>query len=721
MKLTLKIAAVILGLILLVPIALLTLIDPNMFAPIIKQQANKHGIALAMGDLDWELWPAFGVTAENIRIHPGTDSSQAIASLDTISFLIQVKPLLRREFIIDHISISEADVNLVVDQNGRGNWQDILDKTKDQSNTQTNDTQTNPSPEDSQTPSDIDLDINRLTLTDSKLSYSDQQTGQKFDIDGLNLKIFDANLSGKPMPLHFEATSTLANEQSTNTTFKVKSTLDQITTLSQDFENLSIKDGLLTLAVYDGNTDRHEDINLQYSIDLTNLSSTSNLKGKFAIEAFNAREVLAFLDIAFETSADYALTQVAMTGDITGDNSRIAINPIDIQIDKTNISGFANVTNFDSGKFQIDIKGDQIVIDDYLSPTSTEETPAEEENPTDTALPLETIRSISGLASLQFQKIVIKEIPIKDIAFSMSADKGLVKINKLSSTAFEGQLNANATLDARGDNAAMDFNTTMQKFSLGPFFKYLEVSDKVDFTGLVNLNANGTSKGVTVNQLTDNLILDAKVTGNDVKFYPLNLEEQFCKLVDLINNQDIAKQKTWQEYSEMQSLLASIHFENGTVNVGALNAGIFNLLLDSEGKLNLAQDQYKFNLPLKLQDTDATKAKSGTFQTSPNGCAIKSNYWISRGLTLLKCQGSLSGINPVKDCRPDAGELKQLVKDYAQYKIKEEHGEDIEKIEKKIDTKKEKLKDDVDSKLKEKIEEEKLEEKLKGLFGKPKK
>jgi AsmA protein len=93
------------------------------------------------------------------------------------------------------------------------------------------------------------------------------------------------------------------------------------------------------------------------------------------------------------------------------------------------------------------------------------------------------------------------------------------------------------------------------------------------------------------------------------------------------------------------------------------------------------------------------------------GCSVgESNYWVDRGLSLLRCKGSFDAIDPVKDCGFDKSALKDLTKDYAEYKLREKHGAKIEAAEKKLDDKKQEVKQQLDDKKQELIN--KLQNKL---------
>jgi AsmA protein len=84
----------------------------------------------------------------------------------------------------------------------------------------------------------------------------------------------------------------------------------------------------------------------------------------------------------------------------------------------------------------------------------------------------------------------------------------------------------------------------------------------------------------------------------------------------------------------------------------------------------------------------------------------------------LRCKGSLATLNPVNDCRPDSKGLTSLTKDFAEFKLREKHGDKIDAAEKKLDDKKDELRKKLDEKVGIETEGKKPRDLLKGLINK---
>jgi AsmA protein len=239
---------------------------------------------------------------------------------------------------------------------------------------------------------------------------------------------------------------------------------------------------------------------------------------------------------------------------------------------------------------------------------------------------------------------------------------------------------------------------------LAPLLQDMDMDSKFGLQGAIQARALGSSQGNSTAALFKALRANANFSGAQVRASPINLEQQFCKLVNLVNQADDPVQ-AWNEYTEMNELSGSVKWRDQIITIDTFKAGVEKLQLSSTGKINLANDQYDIFLPFKLlkDKTDTVSAEQVAVTTSANGCSVGSYYWVERGLELLRCKGSLDEINPLHDCRPDQELLVELTKDYAVYKLKEKHGA-------KFDAKKQELKEKVETQKHQLLE--KLQKKL---------
>ncbi len=722
MKFLRRLLKVLVALVLLVVIAAVALVfvfDPNMFKPRLEAMAREQGIELNIdGNLGWQLWPALGVEVNDIRVAAVAAPEETIAALDQASLRLAIRPLLSGDVSVHHVLVDGATFDLQVDESGKGNWEQLLpEETEPQigedagagqtASPDATEPQESPSTPSADTAA-LQLAVEKITIADASLRYRDAVRGQDLSLSPLNLNVEGFNLQGNPfgLDLGWEA-SVEDRELFASDPLQMQGELAAQVTLAEDFSRLALADGELRLDL--ARAGASDDIRLTLNATVEELLTNPNFKGELNLQPFSPKALMTVLSLPAPDMANAeALTRVALSATLEGSAERITVDPLRLELDETTIEGRAAVTDLSRGAIDVALTGDRINIDDYLPPPSEEETqePEKEATGDEPIIPLETIRGLDVAFGLDFGSLTVMDLSMSELSVRLLAGEGVVNLERAQLQAYDGRLDAGGQLDATGDTALIDLVADLSGLSLGPLLSDLELDEKVQLTGALNADVSAETQGITMNQLTESLTAEAAFSGAQVRLAPLNVEQKFCEIVSRVTSSDAAAQKEWANYTEMTALSGRVTVDNQVFTLESLQAGVERLTVGAQGVLNLKESRYDFTLPLRL----------GSESTSEGGCRISSNYWLDRSLSLLRCRGDLETLNPVSDCRPDADGLKSLVKDFAEYKLKEQHGERIEAEKARAEQKVEEEK----ARAKEKLEEEKreLEEKVRNkLLG----
>jgi len=676
------------------------LVDANRFKPRIEAIAKDQGIALQInGDLGWDLWPSLGVAVNEVRVAALEAPNQPIAELKRASLLLALRPLFSGDFQVDHIAVDGAAISLNVDANGKGNWEALKKPGATNQPVQ-------PTPA---ADANLKLDIHHISLSNSQVNYRDEQTGQAFALHDINLTMSDVNLRASPFALDLSFVLELA--QAKKNSLQVRGKLNNKLSIDSAISNLKFEDGKLQLDISVKEADKEAgkdsaQLALDYALIITDLKKDLAYQGNVNLSEINARKLLAVLGIALDTTDQDALSKVALASTLTGTNKKIKLDNLKLSLDKTQFTGSIGVSDFSTGALKLVLEGDELNLDDYLPPprevAATE--PATAAVPAaDILLPLEQLRALNINAKLALKKMIVNKIALENVALKFLAKNGMIE-QSLSAKAYAGAISAKGQLDARGTQAQVQFDAGVEGLELEPLLKELQMDSKFGLQGAVQARALGTTQGTSVNQLMKSLRSNATFSGAQVRLLPINLEQQFCKLVNLVNKVEDPVQ-TWNEYTDLSELSGSIKWRDEIITIDAFKAGVEKLQLGSHGKINLATNEYDIYLPFKLlrNKADTITAEQVAVTTSANGCSIGSQYWLERGMELLRCKGSFDSINPISDCRPDTELLIELTQDYAVYKLKEKHGAKYEEkkaeLSKKVEKEKNKLFDKLQKQL----------------------
>lgn len=678
-------------LLVLTVMAFVFLVDANRFKPRIEAIAKNQGIALHInGDLSWDLWPSLGVAVNDVRVAAVAAPDQPIADIQQVSLMLALMPLFAGNFQVDHIVVKGAAISLNVDVNGKGNWEALTQSQPP--------VQPNPSAPPAAGDANLQLDIQHLSLSDSTINYRDAQNGQTIALRDIYLSMNDVNTRAEPFALDLSFVMELV--QANGDTLELQSAFKNTLSVDAAMSNLNVEDGKLQMEIIGMN---NAELALDYSLAITDLQKELSYQGNINLNEMNARALLLALGAEVETANKNALSKVAFSSGVNGNSKKVALENIALTLDNTQFSGSIGITDFSTSALTLVLKGDEINLDDYLPPPSEAPEKTAAVAAEDTQLPLESLRGLQVNAQLALQKAIVNKIALENIALTLRANKGMIE-HKLTATAYSGAITVNSELDVRGQQAQVQFDAGVKGLELEPLLNAMEMDSQFGLQGAVQARALGNTQGSSVNQLMKSMRSTATFSGAQVRLSPINLEQQFCQLVNLVNKTE-SSPKVWDKFTAMSELSGSIKWQDEIITIDTFNAGVEKLQLGSTGKINLATDQYDIFLPFKLlkSNADTITAEQIAVATSANGCSIGSQYWLERGMELLRCKGSFGAINPLSDCRPDKELLVALTKDYAVYKLKEKHGakyeEKKDELKQKVETEKNKLFDKLQQRL----------------------
>lgn len=681
MKIFIKSIILIFIVLVIAVVSLVLWVDINRFKPIIQHAASEKGIVLQIGDLGWTLWPTLGVSLSEVTIASVTSPDKPIAQVHEASLATALIPLLKGELKVDNLLVEGASIYLFVDEQGKGNWEAFLEKDTPADTPPPTQTSAADSSDAS-----LNLEVSHISIRDSVLDYRDLKAGQNIHLSKLNLDIKDVNTLGNPFDVTMSWLLEMAQADSTDK-LQLEGKLSNQVTLDTSFNNLRLDKGQLQLKI---TAKSSVDIAADYLLNVKDLQKQMIYDGTLNMQPLNLRQLLAALGTTLETANSDALKKFSITTAFRGDANQASLDNIQMVLDKTTLTGLAAITDFATTALKLSVKGNSINVDDYLPPVSESPKATTASSEADTPLPLEALRGLNLDASISLVGMTIKKMNLQNINLQIKANKGVIE-QKLTAGAYQGDIKFQSNMDARAEKARLDFDGNVQGLELSPLLHDMKMDEKkMSLSGAIQLQTKGTTQGTTVNQLIDGMNTTASFSGAQVRLSPLNIEEQFCKLVNMVTQN--TTEVTWDSFTELRQLNGNIVWRDQVINLESFNAGVSQLLLASTGKINLASGKYEFKLPIKL----AEASENATLK----GCTLGTgNYWVGRGLSLLRCKGSLDAINPVKDCGFDKSALGDLTKDYAEYKLREKHGAKIDAAEQKLKDKKQELLNDANKKL----------------------
>ena len=120
------------GLFVIALVVIALTVDPNSFKPQIVKivQQKKQRTLTIEGDIKLKLFPKLGVDLGKTRLseHQGHDE---FATLDSVRLYVAWLPLLKKELVVDKVTVEGARANLVRNADGTTNFDDLMSKAED--------------------------------------------------------------------------------------------------------------------------------------------------------------------------------------------------------------------------------------------------------------------------------------------------------------------------------------------------------------------------------------------------------------------------------------------------------------------------------------------------------------------------------------------------------------------------------------------------------------
>ena len=379
--------------------ALTQLFDPNDYKDEIRQIArDKANLELTInGDIGWSLFPWLGLELTDTSLASAASPTQPFADLRLLGLSVRVLPLLRREVQMSDIRIDGLNLSLERDEQGHGNWQDIGHPAKPVASTASTAT---PADSDAVTPpaaskQPLRLDIDSLSLTNSRIAYHDAKSGQQYSAENIQLSS-GAIREGASIPVQLTALLS-SNQPALHARTELQGQLRFDRALKRyQFEDLKLSGELtgeplqgksLTFAtqgqlLLDQVAQVAEWSGIKLSLNqlrglgelkIRNLDSQPELEGGLSIATLNLREFLPSIGQPLPTMSDAtALSKFELVSRLQGTANSLSLNELKLQLDDSSFTGSLAISDFAKQALRLQLKGDRLNLDRYLAATNNE-------------------------------------------------------------------------------------------------------------------------------------------------------------------------------------------------------------------------------------------------------------------------------------------------------------------------------------------------------------
>ena len=476
-------------------IVFMLVFDPNDYkdkiAAGVKEATGRE--LVIEGDLRLSLFPWLAVEMGKTELGnaPGFDDAP-FASFESARLSVRVMPLLlQRQVVVGTAALDSLRVNLQVQKDGTGNWEDFGEAGE-----------VEPEAADAQAdgPS-ATIDIASVAVTDAALTYSDASSGDRFEVTDLTLtsgriaageavpldggfafRLDPAGLSGRVdmgVVVAFDMDAATIAVSDLDIDGRVDGVAEVPATIRFRAPLIGIQTGAQTADVGEIRLQLMS-VDLEADVEPFSYAGDPQPAATISIAAFSPRTLMQELAIEVPPTADPdVLDKLIVDAKAKVGANAITLSDLRLVLDDTTFTGRLSVPKSADGTF------DSIDIARYMAPPT--DTAATDESASETVeIPVELIRALNARGNLSIASASLGKILFEKVTLGLNASNGKLRIHPIAADFFDGGYRGDVQIDASGKLPSIAVDENIANVSLRPMVKAMYDVDNV--TGTVNGN-----------------------------------------------------------------------------------------------------------------------------------------------------------------------------------------------------------------------------------------
>jgi AsmA protein len=620
LKIFLWIVGIFFGLIAVAAIALPLIVNPNNYKGQITTAAkDKTGRDLSINDIKLRVLPWLGVKVTGVTVGNAAGfGAEPFAQVGEADVGVKLMPLLfHQQVVIGTVTLDGLVLNAAKHKDGTTNWDDF---TKEQPGQKKEvEIQTKPEqPGGKQVP--IALTVGGLKITNSHVTFVDEQAGATYKIEEFDLKTGSVK-PNEPVDVELAMKASSTKPQVAADLKVALTVLPKLEEKIYEVQKLKVDLGttgsgipggkqdvtITGKALYDGGKGtmtlsdaalEAAGLVLKIALQAEGLNGdAAALSGNISTNTFNPREVTKKIGVTLPPTADpAALTAVSFSAKLAGTSKNAELNDIALKLDQTNVTGHAAIVDTATSALRFAFKVDSIDADRYMAPAPKAGGEKKEEGKKSdinaVELPVDALDQLNAQGTLDIGSLKASGAKLSDVAMKVNFPKGQVKTEELTAKLYGGTVN-NTTRITPGAKPRYDVQLALKQINAGPLLQ--DVAGKNYLSGTGDFTLNGNAAGKTVGEARK--ALNGNVALSLVKgaIEGFNLQKTVKQARAALNGQAAADDNS-PSRTEFSDLKGSGKITNGVLRTDALTAKGSSLSFNGAGAIDIGNEQIDYTL-----------------------------------------------------------------------------------------------------------------------------
>ncbi|WP_305407011.1 AsmA family protein [Photobacterium leiognathi] len=636
-----KLLYVLLGIIIVVVlgiVALVTLVNPNQFKPVIAEQVKEQtGRDLVIsGDIGWRFFPTLGLNiGETALKNPQGFAQPNLIQFKQAELSVAVLPLLSHKLDIGTVSLDGAHVFVQTLKDGRSNLDDL---TKQSTPTSPQESTAAPASKPAkETASKAaekswQVSLAGVKLLNASVDVVNEKTGSNIALNKVNFTL-----------------DTLAPNIWTKAQFDMAGVANglQFTTqgstelnLSASYQLCELKDLQLSLTAKNAKTDiKHAQINVDHfkfgewaTLTLQAEGKLSDIafvtKGQTQLTLSSAKNILTLENLSLENSLSGKTLprpnmQVNLKTNASYDvaTKTATLSKFSANADELAVSGNASFVNHDVPVIRFNFSSDKIDLDRWMNAeasapteqkkapetasnnavaaTSSSAAPAKAEAPTAPANTanhepdLSILKGIDVAGTVSAKQFVVAHAHLSDVQLALSIKNGIAELSQLNAKLYQGTIAASGKLNVNAPLATYQFHNQINGVEIQPLLE--DIADNKQLAGRANITTNLSGTGLSAAHLRNGVAgtIDVKLTDGAV--YGVNISEMIRSAKARLKGKKLADDQK-EKKTDFSSLTALLKLGQGKATVDNLHLASPLIDINGRGVTDLNNESMDFSV-----------------------------------------------------------------------------------------------------------------------------
>jgi AsmA protein len=652
------------------------LVDEEDLGAALLEVANRHidGELRIDGGLRVSLWPTLSLAARDVHLRTPAGASADFAAVRELRLGVALLPLLKEELQVRELLIDGLTLNAECEA-GSCNWAGLAGGAKSGQ----------PGPPADPSPgaaAPMLLNIARVRLADSTVTYTDRSSGARYELSGLELQGEGINLDGEAFGLKGAAVLAFG-EPRREMAIAVDADIDadrEAGTVALGAASLSLTPAgspALTLdlpaALIDLDARTLDAPALTLASDGVDLDAALKADwSKPGEPAANGRIDLKKLDLpallaAAGTSLPPAINaepvqDIALAGVFTLAQQSLTLEQMKLRAGSFSGEGRLKLGLGGTKRIDATLASPELDLDYFLPPPEIPPGNAEEPAPPAAAgtpqaesAGLAALLTVDGAIDAQLGRLKRGKLELGDIRAALQLARGSARLQKLEATLYGGTLKATGTLSAGGGADSMQLDAQLAAVDaralLGALTDMENLEGRID--GSASLRAGGSAPADWMGSLRGPVQLGIA----EPVLRGLSIEEAICKAAAQLNQEALTA--SFEPITRFESIRTALDFQHGVGTFRQLGASVPNMTLRGEGRIDLPRR--KLDIQLNARVNDDLSERDAACRMTRKMLAVE---WP------VTCKGSFDE-DPQKWCGIDKDDVAKIAAQLATEKIQD--------------------------------------------------